>query len=371
MTMMMIMIAHVLISRGMVHNCFSAELTYISSRSDGLNHDIITVFKSYSEATDVRSALRANRIIQEQNEAAIARARANSTDLEHNGSHIKLHRSDEDHHDIGAVYRSGSVGEVHENQCKDLLARRSTMFVAGPVRIVHMSDTGLHLVAGKGKQHLPTGTILIHSGNFTSEGKYEEYLQFDNWLKSVADTYQYRIVVLGEKDTIKYQENWEQMRSLLRSATHVLCDTTVEVCGLRIHGCPWRRHKKSKSLIPRRRKSMYSDIHDVDIVVSHEPSHGRLDSPDYGKTHTGNRDLSEALIHASPGLHLHGGQVQGRGVYFPVTRSPLTVNSCMCDPSYSLMYAAPHVIKATPVDVQEVCVSTWIFAVDELYNSLR
>jgi hypothetical protein len=327
------------------------------------------VFKSYSEATDVRSALRANRIRQEQVQAAASIGARNEENGTGGGSGINIHRSDEYHHDLGQVLRTGSLDEAGGPVKMSHLSSFSTG--VSSVRIVHMSDTGTCLEAGKGKSHLPSGTILIHSGNFTNEGKYEEFLQFDAWLRSVADTYLYRVVVLGEKDTAKYHDNWDQMKSLLRNATHVLCDTTAEICGLRIRGCPWRRDNKTRNFLPRRRKSMYADIHDVDIVVSHEPSHGRLDSPDYGKTHTGNRDLEEAIKHAHPGLHLHGGTVAGRGVYFPVTRSPLTVNSCMCDPTYQMLYASPHVIKASPVDVMEVGVQTWMFCVDELYNSLK
>ena len=232
-----------------------------------------------------------------------------------------------------------------------------------------MSDTCGLLVAGKGKHHLPPGNILIHSGNFTTGGRYEEFVQFDNWLRSVADTYHYRVVVLGEKDTTKYKDNWDQMKSLLRGATHVLCDTTEVICGLRIRGCPWRGPHKTRSFFPPRRKSPFDDLLDVDIIVSHEPSYGRLDSSDYGKTHIGNRDLAEAIKQAQPGLHLHGGVPAGRGVYFPVTRSPLTVNSCMCDPSLSCLYAAPHVITASPVDIAVADVQTWVFAMDELFQS--
>ena len=344
----------------------SRNYVKVFCRSDGVNHDIITVFKSFSDATDVRSVVkRSNSVYEDQEETF--RRRLSLIEDRDNSADINLDRSDELHHDISLLHRCSENGITAI--CDRVLQSQGSFFGGEPIRIVHMSDTGNMLEAGKGKEHLPPGTMLIHSGNFTQEGKYEEFVQFDNWLRSVADTYHYRIVVLGEKDTIKYRDNWDQMKSLLRGATHVLCDTTEVICGLRIRGCPWRRETKVHSLLPYRRRNTYDDIQDVDIVVSHEPSYGRLDSPDSGKTHTGNRDLVEAIKQAQPGLHLHGGLVAGRGVYFPVSRSPLTVNSCMCDPTYSCLYAAPHVIKASPVDIAVAGVQTWVFAMDELFHS--
>jgi hypothetical protein len=73
-------------------------------------------------------------------------------------------------------------------------------FFMKTVRIVHMSDTHNLLRATDRSRFLPSGNILVHTGNFTCFGKEEEFLQFNSWLESVADIYHYRVVILGHKD---------------------------------------------------------------------------------------------------------------------------------------------------------------------------
>lgn len=160
------------------------------------------------------------------------------------------------------------------------------------------------------------------------------------------------------------------MIKLLPHATHVICDTTEVILGLRIHGCPYHKvtHTR-KSFIPRmQHSSIYSDLRDIDLLVSYEPGYGRLDSTDYGTSHNGNRDIHDALKLCKPGLHLHGCTAASRGVLFPLGRHPLTINSSMTDPEGKVMYASPHVVKATSLEVNEVGVKTWMFEMDNLYD---
>mmetsp|Transcript_9543 Transcript_9543/g.14358 ORF Transcript_9543/g.14358 Transcript_9543/m.14358 type:complete len:362 (-) Transcript_9543:299-1384(-) len=343
----------------------SAGPTISVSRSDGVNHDLIRVFKSYSDAYDVRDALRANRVRQDIDNS-------HHMNGEHTTDDIRIHRSDAEHHDIAKAFRSSSLKHIEvESECDKKIVLDINNFSMRnlPVRIVHMADTYSFLsVEGYRRELLPRGNILIHSGNFTKNGKYEEFLQFDKWLQSVSDIYHYRVIVLGENEASKYCDDWNQMVKLLPHATHVLCDSTVSILGLRIHGCPWRKCTRKRSFLPmgRRSRHKFTEIHDIDILVSNEPAYGRMDSKDYGSTHSGNRDLAEAIKLSRPGLHLHGGIPASRGVMFPVSRMPLTLNSSMCDPEGSVLYGAPQVVKCTNVNVAEAGLDAWMFSMDGL-----
>jgi hypothetical protein len=346
-----------------------------------MNHDIITVYKSFSDATDVRKALDYQQHKHEQEKLhKLTDHRIPEAVHEHEPEHeaeysasagIVLPRSDAEHLDIGKTYRSMSVPNLKSEIVKcGQFDVRNLQFSTGPVRIVHFSKTLDFLDPLRRHDILPQGNILVHSGDFTREGKYDEFIRFDNWLHSVSHIYPFRVIVLGQNETNKYGENWGEIKKLLPHATHILCDTTETILGLRIHGCPFHKvtHTR-KSFLPRmQHHSIYTELRDIDVLISYEAGYGKLDSADYGVSHVGNRDLHDAVKACKPGIHLHGCTAASRGVLFPIGRHPLTVNSSMTDPDGKVLYAAPHVIKATSLQVNEVGVKTWMFEMDNLFD---
>jgi hypothetical protein len=370
-------------------------LSLFSHRSDGINHDIITVYKSFSDATDVRQAInyqqhkneqmklqllhsKSDRLLEVEQHEAETLSEAHNTTGGGSNTNIILPRSDAEHLDIGKTYRSMSVPNLKSDIDHSQTSKcdgtkfdvRNLQFAPGPIRIVHYSKTLNFLEPLRRHDILPPGNILIHSGDFTREGKYEEFVKFDNWLHAVSHIYPYRVVVLGQNETTKYCENWNDMKLLLPHATHILCDTTETIMGLRIHGCPYHKNTQTrKSFLPRmQHNSIYTELRDIDVLVSYEPGYGKLDSTDYGVSHVGNRDLHDAIKVCKPGVHLHGGVAASRAVLFPMGRHPLTLNSCMTDPEGKVLYTSPHVLKATSLEVSEVGVKTWMFEMDSLYD---
>lgn len=243
------------------------------------------------------------------------------------------------------------------------------------VRIVHMSDTHNFLkVTHKERNFLPHGNILVHSGNFSLNGKDEEFQQFNAWLQSVSDLYHYRIVCLGHKDVKVYGNNFDAMRKLLSNATHVLCHEEVTVLGIRFYACPWNyQHRKNYTLrlgAPSSASGGFDDIPTgVHVLVTHGPAYARLDSRYAAdvKEHWGSRELAEAIRRARPLVHLHGHVKDSRGVIPAFGNNPLILNSCMTDVNVSVLYAAPHVIKATQVMVDSnTNLASWAFSLDNL-----
>ena len=243
------------------------------------------------------------------------------------------------------------------------------------VRIVHMSDTHNFLkVNHKQRSFLPDGNILVHTGNFSINGKEEEFAQFNAWLQSVSDLYHYRIVCLGHKDVKVYGNNFDAMRKLLSGATHVLCHEEVTVLGIRFYACPWNwAHRKNYTLrlgAPSTANAGFDDIpNGVHVLITHGPAYARLDSRYAGdvKEHWGSRELAEAIRRARPSVHLHGHVKDSRGVIPAFGNNPLILNSCMTDVNVSVLYAAPHVIKATQVMVDSnTNTASWAFSLDNL-----
>ena len=67
------------------------------------------------------------------------------------------------------------------------------------MKLLHISDThGLH----NELKHLPDADILVHSGDFTLDGKEQEALDFINWLCDLP--HRHKIFIAGNHDLCMY-----------------------------------------------------------------------------------------------------------------------------------------------------------------------
>ena len=387
-------------------------------RSDGLKHDLVSVFTGMSPANLFKVKKKGGEIIHV----------TDVIEAEHDHGNIKLHRSDGLNCDIIRVFKSMSERDGVSLQKKaspstDRLADKSTKSetqnsfpssaggVNAPIftinelsnsptsaRIVHMSNTHNHLSRSMKRNFFPEGDILIHSGGFTISGTEEEYAQFDEWLGSVKDLYHYRIIVAGLSDVKQCGNDWDFVKAKLPNATHVLCHSEVTVLGMRIYGAPWHwAHEPNYSIklgAPSSTSGRFDETpQGVNILVTHGPSFGKLDfSPgnwsnishgrgdridlrsqnlNAGQVQSGSRELKETIQQVKPGLHLHGLCAESRGVLHPMDQYPLTVNSCLTDPSGSILCSCPHVIRCNlmylPGASEEYRnASHWDFSLDSL-----
>jgi len=369
-------------------------------RSDGLRHD----FKSVRGIPGVSDAI---------NFSVKHPASARELNEEDDHGHISVPRSDGVTHDIIRVlnkYYTDASGDTLRMKREDLANKtkngrqlsvgkleipsfvlnqstknqvpppppestpNSTVFYMKKVRIVHMSDTHHFLDKQSRNGFLPNGHILVHSGNFTDHGTDEEFTQFNGWLESVSDRYHYRVVVLGNRDVKVYGNDWDSMKKLLPAATHVLCHTETTILGISFYGAPWHwGHKKNYILrqeAPSTPKGRFDDIPlGINVLVTHGPAMDRLDVTNCSETreHWGSAELLEALHRVKPGVHLHGHVKDARGFISAFGNLPLTVNSAMCDVNVSVMYAAPHVIRADQVLLDPIKnIVDWTFSLDSL-----
>lgn len=384
-------------------------------RSDGLKHDLESVFTSLSPAKLFGIKKKGGEVIHTKVPPG--------TEHDHDHGNIKLHRSDGLNCDIIRVLKSISDGNgesLHKcNSTNDHIIDRSSMTkievqnmfsssgggVNAPVftrseltnaptsaRIVHMSNTRNCLIASSKRKFLPEGDILIHSGGFTVDGTSEEYAQFDEWLGSVADLYHYRIVIAGLSDVKECGNDWDYVRKSLRNATHVLCHSEATVLGMRIYGCPWNwAHDPNYSLklgAPSSSSGRFDEIPmGINVLVTHGPAFGKLDltstgwssppsrrnneneGPGTQTQRCGSRELAEVMKAVKPGLHLHGLSAENRGISNG-GEPTLTINSCMTDPSGSFMSSCPHVVRCNLIYLSDATNSLisqdWEFSLDSL-----
>jgi Icc-related predicted phosphoesterase len=179
--------------------------------------------------------------------------------------------------------------------------KRRTPVGTAALRLVLISDTHqLHRDVD-----VPDGNILIHAGDFTlfSESM-GEVADFNEWLGSLP--HRHKIVVPGNHES--FLEADPSRRSLLSNAT-VLIDEGIEIDGLRIWGTPVTPMQNGAFALSsaKARKRLYDQIpDDIDVLISHGPPFGILDSePKFG-LQEGCHELLEAVLRVHPKLHVFG-----------------------------------------------------------------
>jgi Icc-related predicted phosphoesterase len=169
------------------------------------------------------------------------------------------------------------------------------------LRLVLLSDTHqLH----RGEVEVPDGDILIHAGDFTMFSKsMNAIVDFNQWLGELP----HRCVVVPGNHEF-FLENDPSRRSLISNAT-VLINEGIEIQGLRIWGSPvtplYGGAFGLSSADDRRR--LYARIpENTDVLITHGPPYGVLDSEANSGLHSGCRELFEAVMRVRPKLHVFG-----------------------------------------------------------------
>ncbi len=165
------------------------------------------------------------------------------------------------------------------------------------MKILHLSDThGAHHRLGE----VPEADIVVHSGDFCMVGEEREALDFINWFCDLP--HRHKIFICGNHDACMYGANIDG----LDSNVHYLCNSGVEIDGLKFYGVPLfmedsmsNRHARNFAAIPE----------DTDILITHTPAYGIMDLDDSisGKLiHYGCHELLEAVRKVRPRAHLFG-----------------------------------------------------------------
>lgn len=191
-----------------------------------------------------------------------------------------------------------------------------------PMRIVAISDTHeLHR-----ELEVPDGDLLIHAGDLTMFGKSLQALRdFNEWLGELP--HRHKVVVYGNHEYMLEAD--PGLRRLLSNAV-VLVNESVVIEGVKVWGSPLTQHYGGAfgRSNPADRVCVYNTIPaDTDIVVTHGPPFGILDStPEYPGP-SGDRELREAVRRTRPRLHIFGHVHSGYGVL--PTRNTMFVNAAL------------------------------------------
>lgn len=160
------------------------------------------------------------------------------------------------------------------------------------MRILHLSDThGCH----HRLQELPDADVVVHSGDFCMVGSEQEAIDFLNWFCDLP--YRHKIFICGNHDDCLYGANIDG----LDSNVHNLCNSGIEIDGLKFYGVPMFM----SDCLTHRQRRHYSRIPtDTDILITHSPASGILDFND--NINYGSKELLNVVSMIKPRIHLFG-----------------------------------------------------------------
>lgn len=199
------------------------------------------------------------------------------------------------------------------------------------------------------------GDILIHSGDFTSIGMWDEVSKFLEWFSK--QPFAVKIFIAGNHDLCFHSEKIQYKKesyyygrrdgfvpsdskpqwlvdtlSNLPKDVIYLENSMTEFDGIRIWGSPhspsfghgWAFNKNRGDEIA----EVWKDIpNETDIVVTHTPIYGHCDRVLRDHTNVGCADLFYKLNEVQPHLHFHGHIHEGYG-YAPTSWGH-TINASM------------------------------------------
>lgn len=203
------------------------------------------------------------------------------------------------------------------------------------MRIVAISDTHGF------EPELPEGDILIHAGDMCNQGTLNELAKSAKYLNKQREKFAEIIIVPGNHD-IPFQTDYYRAVSLFNAA--VLTDKMYDIKGLCIFGTSWQPEFMNWAFNApdTHLQEVYRRIpQDIDILVTHCPPYGMLDTATLSSPHVGSKVLLEHVTRIQPNIHIFG-HIHGS---YGKTQDDLTTfyNVAICDENYEPVHS-PTVI---------------------------
>ena len=192
------------------------------------------------------------------------------------------------------------------------------------MKITFISDT--HTKHHQVTSQLPGGDLLVHAGDFTSRGYEHEVDGFFDWFNSL-DNYTNKIVIAGNHD-LMFEDDPMLAKDIISHYPNVTyLQDDLEVIGenysdsVKIWGSPWQPEFYNWAFnLPRMGWELQQKWDDIplntDILVTHGPAWGHLDTVVGKSVNLGCELLAERLKVLKPKIHVFGHIHSGYGYKF-------------------------------------------------------
>lgn len=198
------------------------------------------------------------------------------------------------------------------------------------MRIVAISDTH-----GKHRElDIPDGDILIHAGDITSAGSYNELAEINDFFGALP--HKHKIIIAGNHDSCF--EASAKYSSLILSNVTYLQDEMVTIEGVNIYGSPWQPEFNDWSFNLKRGseiKAKWDFIPDnTDILITHGPPFTINDATPADKM-VGCSDLLNAVKRVKPKYHIFGHIHHSFGIH--EEDEIKFINACSVNEAYQIV----------------------------------
>lgn len=194
------------------------------------------------------------------------------------------------------------------------------------IKIVAVSDTHT-----KHKQVImPEGfhDILVHCGDMTGRGNWNEFISVGNWFRNQKDNFKHRIMIAGNHDWGLELNAKQILNDHFDKDLIYLQDSAVTLEGIKFYGTPWMPNFYNWAFMREEEElhKYYDNIpDDTEVLITHCPPLGIMDrnTEDDDQERCGSSTLADR-IKALPKLkyhifgHIHGGygRVKVNGVSY-------------------------------------------------------
>jgi Icc-related predicted phosphoesterase len=157
------------------------------------------------------------------------------------------------------------------------------------------------------KIRLPKGDVLLHAGDISYRGKKEEIVDFLDWF--AKQKFEHKIFIAGNHDFLFEKIKAKELEELIPAGITYLFDSCTVVNGITIWGSPFTPWFHNWAFNVPRGKALARHWNkiptDVDVVMTHGPAYGMLDSVINGQ-HVGCIDLLKRIEILNPKAHVFG-----------------------------------------------------------------
>ena len=174
-----------------------------------------------------------------------------------------------------------------------------------------LSDThGRHNEITELYGELPYVDIMVHSGDCTRYGEYDETDLFLHWYSQ--QNAKHKVLIAGNHDFVfQNKQRTKQLLELNHSITY-LEDEYINIDGIGIYGSPWSPVFGMWAFMKHRNAELDSVWQkvptdgSVDVLVTHTPRYGRFDVSVRGNYNVGCEMLANRINDIHPKVHVFG-----------------------------------------------------------------
>lgn len=214
------------------------------------------------------------------------------------------------------------------------------------IRFVCLSDTHSQPL----QVSVPSGDVLLHTGDFSRSGSAETVAGFNAWLQSLPHAY--KVVIAGNHEHTFHAANWPMLKERykhdfalfdakkLLTAAIYLENSACEVFGYRVWGSPWIRADRPGAFTKQADEDLeavYGEFRGpVDILMTHGPAYAVLDCNTEGKCQ-GSKVLSRLVERVKPLVHVCGHIHEAYGEQITPDAVTLSLNAATCSVAYEAL----------------------------------